>query len=417
MIGVFCVNPTNRLRFVLDFMFKDKGQEYKLISEEEEWEKFEEVRLNYSVLNVDCEYSIEPSGLLSDSKIDENLKLTSEGDNLFLAAYPDKLGIIFYVLSRYEEYQGYKPDQHGRFTAKMSQQFELDLLQTPFLDLYVKEIWIKMNLDYNSIQEKFECVPSFDIDVAWAFKGRPIWRTLGGMVKKMGDGRLKVILNKKKDPYDTYSYIVSVSAKVNRIICFALLSDYGKFDKNIHWKNEGYQSLLRGLNSSGGMGIHPGYESHLKPDVQKEEIERLKEIVGHEIHKSRFHFLRFELPKSYDILVKNGIKKDYSMGYADSSGFRAGTSFPFYFFNLETNKQEDLLIFPFVYMDSALKDNEKLSTDEAKIKVKELIDKTANVGGLFICVWHNSSVTNKGEWENWSEVLDLTVDYSLSKKK
>ena len=228
---------------------------------------------------------------------------------------------------------------------------------------------------------------------------------------------MKVLLNRKKDPYDTYSEIVHISTKLNRIICFSLLSDYGKYDKNISWKNQEYQSLIRGLNSSGGMGIHPGYNSFLKADVQLKETKRLEQIVGHEITKNRFHFLRYEIPKSYQILLENGIKKDYSMGYADNVGFRAGTSFPYYHFDLAKNESSNLLVFPFAYMDSALKDYLKLDISKAQEKVKNLIDEVANVGGLFMCVWHNSSITDSGEWEGWKSILDFTVDYTNKLKK
>jgi hypothetical protein len=248
--------------------------------------------------------------------------------------------------------------------------------------------------------------------VAWAFKGRPLWRTLGAMLKKRGDGRLKVLMNRAKDPYDTYSEIVHISTKVDRIICFSLLSDYGKFDKNISWKNQEYQSLIRSLNSHGGMGIHPGYNSFLKKEVQLKETKRLEKIVGHGITKNRFHFLRFDLPISYRILIENGIKKDYSMGYADNIGFRAGTSFPYFHFDLAKNESSELLVFPFAYMDSALKDYLKLNLEQSKEKVKQLIEEVADVGGLFMCVWHNSSITNKGEWEDWKDILDFTITHA-----
>jgi len=415
MIQVFCKNPSERLKYVLDFMFNSKGEDYVICTSESDWEKIEGIKFNYSNRMVEGDLSIEPSGFLDETEIDDQLKLERVNGNLALRNSSDELSIIFYTLSRYEEHQPYQKDEHGRFLSKFSQQYKLGILDTPFVDEIIKSIWEKLGLDYTAVLEKFQCVPSFDIDVAWAFKGRPLWRTLGGLIKSQGEGRLKVLLKKQKDPYDTYSYITSVSAKVKRIICFVLLSDWGKYDKNIHWKNEDYQSLIRGLNSSGGMGIHPGYNSHLNREVQKSEIQRLEEIVGHEVQKSRFHFLRFEMDKSYDLLIQNGIKKDYSMGYSDSSGFRAGTSFPFNYFNLKSNKTEDLLIFPFVYMDSALKDKMKFSSEESLDHVQELIDKTSQVGGLFMCIWHNSSVTDRGEWQGWREVLDRTIDYSLSK--
>ncbi|OIQ36770.1 MAG: hypothetical protein BM555_02015 [Crocinitomix sp. MedPE-SWsnd] len=416
MIQVFCKNPSERLIYVLDFMFKSKGEEYVICTSESDWEKIEGKKFNYSNRMVEGDLSIEPSGLLNETELYAQLKLERVEGNLTLRNSRDELSIIFYTLSRYEEYQPYQKDEHGRFLSKFSQQHSLGILDSPFVDEITKTIWEKLGLDYTSVLESFQCVPSFDIDVAWAFKGRPLWRTIGGLVKNQGEGRLKVLLNKKKDPYDTYSYITNVSAKVRRIICFALLSDWGKYDKNIHWKNEEYQSLIRGLNSSGGMGIHPGYNSHLNAEIQRNEIERLEEIVGHEVQKSRFHFLRFEMGKSYDLLIQNGIKKDYSMGYSDRSGFRAGTSFPFYYFNLKKNKAEDLLIFPFAYMDSALKDKMNLSSEEALKHVEQIIDKTAKVGGLFMCIWHNSSVTDKGEWKGWRDVLDRTVDHSLLKR-
>ena len=414
MISVFSPKISPRLIYVLDFCFKAKEIEYQVIQSEEEWDTVEGIRINYSRKNVDCNYSIEPCGLLFETGVEQNLKLELLDDELQIRSFQDELSSIFYLLSRYEEHQNYQADQHGRFTSDQSQQKQMGLLETPIVDELVKRIWDKSGLDYSPILEQFQCVPSFDIDVAWAYKGRPLWRTMAGIINGSVTERISVLLKRKKDPYDTYSEIIQVSTELERVICFTLLSDWGKYDKNINWKNPEFQSLIRGLNAAGGMGIHPGYSSHLKPEIVAKETKRLEEIVGHEIEKSRFHFLRFELPKSYQLLVKNGIKKDYSMGYADDIGFRAGTSIPFYYYNLETEKQEDLLIFPFVYMDSALKDYLKLSPEYAIEKIEVLMGKTAAVGGLFMCVWHNSSITDLGQWKGWREVLRHTVKFSKS---
>ncbi|MEX1000858.1 MAG: polysaccharide deacetylase family protein [Crocinitomicaceae bacterium] len=411
MIAVFSIDDTPRLQYVLDFVFREKGCEILLIQDIEKWNDTEAIKLNYSNELVECDYSIGPSGLLLEDELDASLKIEEENGEFLIRGTEDPLSLIFYLISRYEEYQPHEKDEHGRFTAKQSQQFNLGILDQPYADQLVKELWRKLGIDYSEILENFECVPSFDIDVAWAYKNRPLWRKMAAYLKGKWVERTAVLLRLRKDPYDTYSEIVAISAELDRIICFTPVSDYASYDKNIHWANEHYQSLIRGLNSSGGLGLHPGYQSHLKPDKLKEEKKRLEEIVGHKVTKSRFHFLRFHLPTSYNNLLKSNFKKDYSMGYADDVGFRAGTSFPHYFFDLKSNRKKKLFIFPFIYMDSALKDQLKLNPDEAALKVEQLMQSVKEVGGLFMCIWHNHTINDKGEWENWLSVLHKTVKW------
>ncbi|MBD3637149.1 MAG: hypothetical protein HUJ25_07350 [Crocinitomicaceae bacterium] len=411
MLAVFAKHITPRLIYVLDFCFKEKGYDYVIVANEEDWTANEESTLNYSDLQLDCDYAIEPLGLLTENTIDPLLKLEKISNKLALRGDTDPLSVIFYILSRYEEYQPHEKDVHGRFTAEQSSQKILNVLKDPVCDQIVQKLWRKLGLNYQDVKERFELVPSFDIDVAWAYKHRPFWRKVGAFSKGKITERIAVLLKKRKDPYDTYGKIMEVSSKLERIISFAPVSDYGKWDKNISHKNEAYRSLIRGLNSSGGMGLHPGYQSHLHPEIIKEEKRRIEEILGHEMNKSRFHFLRMELPKSYQVMISLGFNKDYSMGYADHIGFRAGTSFPFHFFDLEKNKAYDYLIFPFAYLDSAFKDYMKLSPEEALEEVEELMLKVKDVGGLFMCIWHNHSINDKGEWENWAQVLDKTVEW------
>lgn len=416
MISVFSENNSERLKYVLNFCFADKGFDYKIVTSREEWSKVKYFRINYSSLNVDAEHSISPCGILFSKGAGENHIISSFDQEFLIDGIKDDLGIIFWLLTRYEEYNLNHLDEHKRYLATNSAAVRLNFLRKPLADILCKEIWEKIGLDYNIVKNGCELIPSFDIDVAWAYKNRKLTRKIGAVIKHGNlSQRVKVWLGKEKDPYDTYDYIHEISTKVNRIICFALLGDWSKFDKNIHWKNDNYQSLLRSLNTLGGMGIHPSYDSYLNTGKIEEEISRLEKIVGHEVVKSRQHFLRLNFPKTYECLVECGIQRDFTMGYSDEVGFRAGTSFPYKFYNLRTDKITNLLIFPFVYMDSALKDQLKLSAEESKNLINKLADEVKDVGGIFMCVWHNSSINNLGEWEGWKDVLDFTV--SLFEKK
>ena len=146
------------------------------------------------------------------------------------------------------------------------------------------------------------------------------------------------------DPYDTYDYILEFCKK-HKIshLFFFLLGDYGKNDKNISYDSSALHKLINHLFSDSNIGIHPSYNSFLNPDQIKKEVLRLKNILGSSIDKSRFHFLRFKYPDSCKNLISNEIYNDYSMGYSDLAGFRAGTCTPFYFYDLEKCISNDKL--------------------------------------------------------------------------
>jgi len=136
-----------------------------------------------------------------------------------------------------------------------------------------------------------------------------------------------------------------------------------------------------------------------------EEQLTLKRIVGKTISDNRFHFLKLRLPDSYRILIELGIQNDYTMGFADKIGFRAGTSRPFLWFNLSANRQTSLKIKPFSIMDVSLKNYNRLNLEEANEKVNLMINQLKTVDGDLRFIWHNSSFATSHGWYGWHELL------------
>jgi len=94
------------------------------------------------------------------------------------------------------------------------------------------------------------------------------------------------------------------------------------------------------------------------------------------------------------------------MGWADSIGFRAGTSYTYTWFDLTSNAETSLKITPFCAMDVTLKNYMKLDIEKAQeelSKLKKIIQKN---GGQFITLWHNESLGNTGEWDGWRAVVE-----------
>ena len=76
-------------------------------------------------------------------------------------------------------------------------------------------------------------------------------------------------------------------------------------------------------------------------------------------------------------------RNDYSMGYADQYGFRAGTCTPFYFYDLKSESKTSLKIHPFAYMEGVLKDYYAMDTKEATNSINQLKEAVQKVNGVF----------------------------------
>ena len=97
------------------------------------------------------------------------------------------------------------------------------------------------------------------------------------------------------------------------------------------------------------------------------------------------------------------------MGYSDEPGFRAGIARPFRFYDVIADNPTDLLIFPFQVMDITLSEYKKLNADEAKKLIGELIFQTKQAGGLFISIWHNTSLLDTSDCRKWRELFEFTL--------
>jgi hypothetical protein len=218
------------------------------------------------------------------------------------------------------------------------------------------------------------------------------------------------LAREEKDPYEVFDYIIDI-IKTNDATArfFFPVGAHSKYDINPSWKNDAYRKLIKKISNIYKSGVHPSYSASRSFSLIKNETHRLKIILGEDILMSRFHYLRLFMPKSYNDLQKAGITEDYSMGYPDEPGFRAGIARPYFFYDVSEDKQTNLKIIPFQIMDGTLYDYKKLDPGSSKEVILKLINETRNVGGLFVSIWHNTSLLDNEEWKGWREVFEFMV--------
>lgn len=104
------------------------------------------------------------------------------------------------------------------------------------------------------------------------------------------------------------------------------------------------------------------------------------------------------------------------MGYGSTNGFRASVSSPFYWFDLEKDKQTDLQVFPFCFMDANSFFEQKLSPVQAKEELITYYDEVKAVSGTMVIIFHNTFLGSDPLFSGWREMYSEVLDYISSRE-
>lgn len=436
-ILVYTHKITNRNRYIFRLFFKEHlGLEMELTDKQEKLADWKGPKLSYTQTAIGDELHFACRSLLFEPGIrEQNISVFDwEGNKVFFAtgktsALPfDPFACAFYMVSRYEEYLPHIRDRFDRFDAHSSLAWEQGFLETPVVNhwiLFVAEALKKKFQEIVFTERKYTFTPTIDIDNAYAYRLKGIMRTTGGYARALLHldlqdfrRRTRVLMGLETDPYDTYAYQLEVQKRYGfKPIYFFLLGDYGVNDKNISPQNRRFHELIRSLSDYAQVGIHPSFGSNTDSQRLPVEISRLKNIVHRDITKSRQHFLMMKFPETYRNLSERDITDDYSMGFANEIGFRAGICTPFNFYDLDNESESTLRIHPFAVMDATLNLYMKLSPEAAVERVKKIISSVREVRGDMMFIWHNETLSEDQKWTGWRTVYEAIIESGLSQEE
>ncbi|WP_372774908.1 polysaccharide deacetylase family protein [Mangrovibacterium sp.] len=435
MVIVFAKNITNRIRYIFELYFEEilhvpvSFTDQELIFEQETG-----LKINYSSklfkfgqLDLRPHHLLFQTGLeyqdLSDVTWNEKLCFFQSSADSFLPFDPFAAG--FFLVTRYEEYLERQFGKHQRYPAKHSILFRNKILDQPIVNQWARLIAEKLKQH----DPRFVCAPpqfnfltTIDIDNAWAYKNKSLWRIAGACTKGILTGRIREVaercriwLGEGADPYDTYDYIRTIyKGEESFVHFFFLVGKQSRYDRNVSPHNDEFRQLIRGLSRQFHIGLHPSYRSNRHKQELLLERKLLEEILEKPVRSSRQHFLKLLLPMTYRRLIKAGIVEDHTMGYCECAGFRAGIASPYFFYDLKEEQKTNLRIFPFQVMDISLRDYMGKSPDEALDILKKMMFEIKKSGGTFISLWHNESLSDSGRWEGWRKVFEEMTALAIS---
>lgn len=418
-ITVYSSRISNRLVYILDWLFVDVFHSGYIITSQNEDVKNLPFFISYGE-SFENSVSIPDCGLLRESNIQQqkfdvgfykNVPTLFHNEQQFSLPF-DLFSAVFFLISRYEEYDDFIPDKHGRYPSSESILYKNNWLERPLVDEWIFSFFsLLKEKNFPVSLADFSFLPTYDIDIAYSFLHKGFIRTGGALIKDLVSGnfknitdRIRVLQHKKTDPFDSFNWLLNLHKASNLpAIYFMLVAlKVSDFDKNNSPLSTAMQQLIKDINSKATIGIHPSYYSNQQPIFESEK-NLLEKTTGKKITKSRQHYVKMKLPETYHFLLDQNINDDYSMGYGSALGFRAGTGRSFNWYDLKNETETALKIHPFCFMDSTAHFEQKLSATASFEKLEKMKTLLSKTGSQLITVFHNFSLGTDMQWKGWKE--------------
>lgn len=316
-------------------------------------------------------------------------------------------------------------DCHNRIIGQSSFLFNNNLLNRPIVNEYanfIDTVFKKLNLLFERKAKKFTNIVTHDIDHFRFYGGKyqPFRTILKFLINKatLTDTfySIKSHWNYKYDPYNYFDFFLENERTVDKSVYFIMVDSMHNEDGYNYVDDKAFIKLLKQLKSRGNVeiGLHSSYNAPEKPDQFYKEIKLFKDLTKLKQIHHRFHFLRWVNFGTTDILIKAGVKSDYSIGYFDTPGFRLGTCNSFELFDPNKLERTGLIVRPLIFMDGSVINKYYSSKGNEFIIdiLKELKEKVQYYKGDFISIWHNSIFYQVNREKHFLlKLYHLTIDW------
>lgn len=428
MLLVYTHKITPRFKYAFNHICKRVlGLEVSFTSKVEDFIAHNSLKMSYARQPLSNELFVRSNALLFEnglSDLDINVQPWDNTKGFFATGERSDLpfdifAASFYLLSRYEEYMPHVKDNYGRFMAKESLAYTHKFLNQPVVDIWaykLRAVLQKRFPNYKFPERSFKIKPVIDVPTAYYFKQKGLLRTIGGTLTDLGRFNLRqlyqrylVIMGFKRDPYDTFKWIIRKQKTTNfKFMVLFLIGDYSTYDKNISTNKKQFIALIKSVADYCDVGIKASYFALNDISILKQEKLKIEGIVNRDLKAVRHSFSKLNLPTSYRNLVELEIHQDFTMGYVDTLGFRAGTCTPFQFYDLDYEIQTPLQINPYQCLDFALlKYKSELDKTE---HFKKILEEVKAVNGTFVPIFHNYSLSDLDRWKGFKSLFNLVLE-------
>jgi hypothetical protein len=325
----------------------------------------------------------------------------------------DIFSASFYLMSRYEEYLPHVKDAIGRFPYTQSLAHREGFLRQPVVDMWAykfKTILLKSFPELVFPLKKMSIHNVIDASQPFAFVQRGFLRAVMGFSSDLWKMKMRSIITRgqvlmtlRKDPYDTFNWIINTAKRsVSRHTFFFRLGDNSDYKEGINTKRLKYKLLVKFVSDYKEVGLILSSETLVDYEKVKKEKERMEEMTHRILLSSMNAHYVVNLPAIYRNLVELEVEEDFTMVYENEVGFRAGTCTPFLFYDLDSETKTPLIVHPLAFTTSAF---EKKYESEINKTFKKLYNAVDQVNGTFSGVFSNRDFTSSEKNKIWRSIF------------
>lgn len=352
----------------------------------------------------------------------------------------DLINIVFYLLSRQEEYTYKHRDLWGCFSSTYSTLYENGILGIPIINYYVDHLG-------TYIQQKIKQSP------------KPKWKNGGSCavilshdVDRLSSEYISIALNRMLKARENPNPVSAFMSSIKEFL-FVARSNSHKWDlsdwtnkeneygfcstffltantKNRHiddpsyWIDskimyDGKKTALHNVakiieNKGWEIGLHGSMNSYQDQDLLFMEKDLLANQTGCHILGIRQHYLRFDIHKTWQIYENLSFSYDTTLGFNERNGFRAGIAFPFYPYDMQNNREYNLMELPMSIMDGNFFSNicEKLDYKKSVQRINKLFDYVLQTEGLLVINFHPHYRNSADWWALYEYILNYLAKSS-----
>lgn len=330
----------------------------------------------------------------------------------------DIFSASFYMISRYEEYLPHVKDETGRFMASESLAFKEGFLHQPVVDMWTyifKEKLLEAFPEMIFPEKKLTVHPVIEAAQPYAYRQKGIFRSFVGYTNSLLQGKFRNIIARtqvlsgfKRDPLDTFKWIVNTATRSKfNLTVFFLLGNSLIFDESMNTHRQKFKMLIKYVSDYKEVGLIFSFNALSNYEMLKTEKRRMEEITNRSLGSSMNSEYLVNLPDIYRHLVELEVKKDYTMVFRDTVGFRAGTCTPFLFYDLDYEVKTPLVVHPAAMTTFGF--HKKYASDIEKT-VSNTIKAVAEVNGTFTMIFSNKDFAYTESNKVWRSIFSEKLD-------
>lgn len=341
----------------------------------------------------------------------------------------DLFGTIFFLLSGYEE--RVQTFEGERFPFHKSILKKFDLIERPLVDEYIwliSAVFKKSGVGVVGYSNDDVLDVSCDVDNPFlkSIKLENLMKnSISSFIRTKKITDFKNILNAfiSSDPLDDpyvkgIFEIMSANERINRRVTFNFIPLITSQEKDGAggFGNKEHHFLFKSIFDRGHkIGLHPGFSSYADESLMKQSFDtfhsHLDKYMGSNIELTgRQHYLNWVYSKTDRFLCANHLNKDTSLGFAESIGFRCGTSRQFKIYDYEFRRELDLYEQPLIVMEDSLISRRYMGLGYSELAFQRVLGcyrKCKKFGGKMTLLWHNCHLGTEKDKAFYHELIAI----------